>query len=81
MGHVNYNYFVALHGDLNPYKRSYHEMVLNIDVAPTILELAGIEVPENTDGRSLVSLMKGKEKSWRKDKSCGGQRGCYLGAG
>jgi len=41
------------------------EMVLNIDVAPTILELAGLEVPEGMDGRSMVSLMKGKEKSWR----------------
>ncbi len=43
------------------------EMVLNNDVAPTILELAGIEVPEGMDGKSLVSLMKGKEKSWRKE--------------
>lgn len=44
-----------------------NEMVLNIDVAPTILELAGVEVPEGTDGRSLVSLLDGKEKSWRKE--------------
>jgi arylsulfatase A-like enzyme len=43
------------------------DMVLNIDVAPTILELAGIEVPEGMDGRSMVSLMDGKEKSWRKE--------------
>ena len=43
------------------------EMVLNIDVAPTILELAGIEVPEGMDGRSVVSLLDGKEKSWRKE--------------
>jgi len=44
-----------------------NEMVLNIDVAPTILELAGIEVPEGMDGRSMVSLLDGKEKSWRKE--------------
>ena len=43
------------------------EMVLNIDVAPTILELAGVEVPEGMDGRSMVSLLNGKEKSWRKE--------------
>lgn len=43
------------------------EMVLNIDVAPTILELAGIEVSEGMDGRSMVSLLNGKEKSWRKE--------------
>jgi arylsulfatase A-like enzyme len=43
------------------------EMVLNIDVAPTILELAGVEVPEGMDGRSIVSLLDGKAKSWRKE--------------
>lgn len=43
------------------------EMVLNIDVAPTILELAGIEVPAAMDGRSMVSLLDGKEKSWRNE--------------
>jgi len=31
-----------------------------IDVMPTILDLAGIEVPENLDGRSLVPLMRGQ---------------------
>jgi len=141
MGHVNYTKFVSLGGDMNPYKRFYHEMilsversvgeivnsleerglddntviiylsdhglhlgekqmkgkwtpyeeslripfivydprtrarkgkvmnemVLNIDVAPTILELAGIEMPEGIDGRSLVPLMDGKEESWRKE--------------
>jgi len=141
MGHVNYKYFVAMGGDMNPYKRFYHEMilsversvgeivksleergladntviiflsdhglhlgekqmkgkwtpydeslripfivydprtparkrivknemVLNIDVAPTILELAGIEVPEGMDGKSLVSLLQGKERSSRKE--------------
>jgi arylsulfatase A-like enzyme len=43
------------------------EMVLNIDIAPTILELAGIEVPKGTDGKSLVSLLDGKEKPWREE--------------
>lgn len=43
------------------------DMVLNIDIAPTLLELAGVEVPETMDGRSMVSLIQGKEKSWRKD--------------
>lgn len=28
----------------------------NVDFAPTILELAGVEVPENVDGKSLVGL-------------------------
>jgi arylsulfatase A-like enzyme len=33
------------------------EMVLNIDVAPTLLDLAGIPVSETMDGRSLVPLI------------------------
>ena len=43
------------------------EMVQNIDYAPTFLELAGIEVPEDIHGKSLVPLLKGKTpKDWRK---------------
>ena len=52
----------------NPARKGkvFKEMVLNIDVAPTVLELAGVDVPEGMDGRSLVSLLDGEERSWRK---------------
>ena len=47
------------------------EMALNIDIAPTILELAGITNPDWKDwvqGRSLVPFMKGTPPTdWRKD--------------
>jgi arylsulfatase A-like enzyme len=44
------------------------EMALNIDLPPTILELAGIKPPEWFQGRSLVPFMKGAAPSdWRKD--------------
>jgi arylsulfatase A-like enzyme len=33
------------------------KMVLNTDVAPTLLDLAGVEVPDVMDGRSLVPLV------------------------
>lgn len=43
-------------------------MVLNLDIAPTILDLAGVSVPEEMQGRSLLPLLKGIEPSdWRKD--------------
>jgi arylsulfatase A-like enzyme len=44
------------------------EMALNIDISPTILELAGIKIPQWFQGRSLVPFMKGTPPTdWRKD--------------
>ena len=42
------------------------EFALNIDVAPTLLELAGVSVPVMVQGRSLVPLLKGAGSEWRK---------------
>ncbi len=44
------------------------EMVLNIDVAPTLLDLAGVEVPDVMDGVSLVPLISDEKRiegGWR----------------
>lgn len=42
-------------------------MVQNIDYAPTFLELAGVEIPSDIQGVSLVPLLKGKQpENWRK---------------
>jgi arylsulfatase A-like enzyme len=35
------------------------------DIMPTILEMAGIDIPDTVEGRSLLPLMKGKKQSWR----------------
>jgi arylsulfatase A-like enzyme len=43
------------------------EMVLNIDVAPTILELAGVPAPAEMQGASLVPLLHGESVPWRED--------------
>jgi N-acetylglucosamine-6-sulfatase len=41
------------------------EVVANIDIAPTVLEAAGLTPPENTDGQSFLLLAKGKKIKWR----------------
>jgi arylsulfatase A-like enzyme len=44
------------------------EMTLNIDIAPTLLEIVGLSVPKTFQGRSLVPLMQGQSPGdWRKD--------------
>ena len=44
------------------------EMVLNLDMAPTLLEIAGLSVPADMQGKSLLSLAEGKQDPhWRKD--------------
>lgn len=43
------------------------EMVLNIDFAPTILQLAGVDVPSSMQGESLHEILGGNSPShWRK---------------
>lgn len=42
------------------------DLILNLDFAPTIMDLLGIETEEPFQGKSLVPLMKGeKVKKWR----------------
>lgn len=41
------------------------EMVLNIDIAPTILDLAGVAPAEVMQGQSIVPLLQGKSTAWR----------------
>ncbi|MGD9721149.1 MAG: sulfatase [Pirellulales bacterium] len=41
------------------------EMALNIDLAPTLLALAGTRVPSGMQGQSLVPLVAGERPAWR----------------
>ncbi len=43
------------------------KMALNIDIAPTILDLAGETVSEKIQGTSLLPLLKNQNQNWRKD--------------
>jgi arylsulfatase A-like enzyme len=44
------------------------EMVLNLDMAPTLLEIAGFSVPAEMQGKSFLPLAEGKQDlQWRKD--------------
>src|SRR5262245_49108457 len=38
--------------------RTSDAMVLNVDMAPTMLEMAGLNVPKTMQGRSLVPLLR-----------------------
>ena len=42
-------------------------LILSADVAPTILEYAGLKPPEFMQGQSLIKLMHDSELYWRKD--------------
>jgi len=45
--------------------RAVSELVLNIDLAPTFLELAGIPTPPGMQGRSLAPLLADETPAWR----------------
>jgi len=45
-------------------------LALNIDVAPTLLDYAGIQAPDCMQGRSLVPLVRGETPTWRESFFC-----------
>ena len=45
-----------------------NDMVSNLDLAETFLDIAGVKVPADMQGRSMVSILKGKTPpDWRKE--------------
>ena len=43
-----------------------NDMVINIDFAPTMLDVAGVAVPADMQGKSFLPLLKNKTNGWRK---------------
>jgi arylsulfatase A-like enzyme len=46
--------------------RKEKALIQNIDYAPTFLEAAGVKIPAEVQGKSLVPILKGDKKNWRK---------------
>lgn len=42
------------------------EIVLNLDLAPTLLDYAGLSIPASIQGKSWRPLLSGKSEGWRK---------------
>jgi arylsulfatase A-like enzyme len=42
------------------------QMALNVDLAPTLLDFAGVPIPKEMHGRSWKPLLEGKTDDWRK---------------
>ncbi|OIQ39414.1 MAG: sulfatase [Bacteroidetes bacterium MedPE-SWsnd-G1] len=42
-----------------------NEMIQNLDFAPTFLDYANVEIPEEIQGESIRELVKGNSKDWR----------------
>lgn len=52
---------------LIPEPRRIEEMVLNIDFAPTFLDIGGAEIPKSMQGRSFLGLLTEHDENWRDD--------------
>ncbi len=63
------------------------QVVLNLDIAPTIIDLAGTDKPDRMQGHSLLPLLKGSVPDWRTeffyehrldDRRSGGRKGSAI---
>jgi arylsulfatase A-like enzyme len=51
--------------------RLVDSMVLNIDITPTILDIAGVKIPEKYQGCSLSAILSGRiPDDWRREFFC-----------
>lgn len=45
--------------------QSVTQMVLNADIAPTFLDIAGVKIPSQMQGKSILPLLHGQTEGWR----------------
>src|SRR3546814_621218 len=50
---------------INFQQHGLKQMVQNIDIGPTILEMAGIKTPAQMQGQSFLPLLRGQDVAWR----------------
>ncbi|HZO84776.1 MAG TPA: sulfatase [Verrucomicrobiae bacterium] len=59
---------MVIHDPRQRKARTIEALTLNIDLAPTIIDLAGVSIPKEMQGRSLAPWLAGKRaKDWRRD--------------
>ncbi len=46
-------------------EQKIEQLVQNVDIAPTILEIAGVNKPDYMPGRSFIQLLEGDDSNWR----------------
>ncbi len=59
--------------------RSFDDLVTNTDIAPTVLDMAGLSAPDWMDGRSFAPFLDGTPpEAWRSSVLIEGVRGTYY---
>jgi N-acetylglucosamine-6-sulfatase len=58
--------FLMRYPGVFPAASEVNEMCLNIDLAPTLIEIAGGSAPKTVDGMSFLDIAQGKNVPWRK---------------
>jgi iduronate 2-sulfatase len=49
--------------DIKP--RKINQIVEYLDLFPTLCEMAGIDIPDQAEGQSMLALMKNRDKNWK----------------
>jgi arylsulfatase A-like enzyme len=69
----------AVRGPGVPHGRSFDDLVTNTDIAPTVLDLAGLSAPEWMDGSSFAPFLDGTApETWRSSVLIEGVKGTYY---